>query len=224
MMFRAICSKEFYKIRWMWCILLLLNMGVSLYVLISVRRLFLLDHPEIVWYRVLHLGQTCFDDFRFLPLLSGVLLACFQFLPEIRQERLKLSLHLPISPRRLIFYHVGVGLLSLGLVLVPMAGFLWGITWVYFPGEMITTAMVTAAPWILGGAAAYLGGTLVLLEPNVRLKACNALIGAAVTGIYFFRAAPGAYANVLPVLMVPLLLMFMAVLYPAFRFRYRRTH
>ncbi len=219
----AVFSKEFYKIRWMWCILLVLNIGVSANVWMSTRRLFILDHPEVVWYRVIHLGQMYFENFRFLPLFSGILIACFQFLPEMWEERLKLSLHLPISAPRLIFYHLAVGFVSLVLVLVPMLGFLLWTTIYYFPLQMLTTALLTCTPWFFAGIAAYLGGALVLMEPNLRLKAANGLVSAAVTGLYLFRAEPGAYAHHLPLLFLPLVLMALSVLYPAFRFRYRRA-
>jgi hypothetical protein len=219
----AIFSKEFIKLRWMWLALLGLNGLLMAYIFVTTRQLFILDHAEMVWYRVLDLGQIHYDPLRYAPILTGLLLGGIQYLPEMRDERLRLSLHLPISPHLLILAHLLVGLVALGLVGLLDLVALALITARYFPTEAVLIALLTALPWGMAGAVAYLGVTLGLLEPSYKLKLFNMTISAGVVGMFLHPAEPGGYLYVLLYLPLPVLLMIPAVLLPAYRFRYRKV-
>ena len=223
MLLKPIYYKEFLKIRWLGLTLLALNGLLMVYIYIETRRLFVLDHAEIVWYRVMHLGQIHYGLLKYVPLITGLLLAGIQYLPEMVGERLRLSLHLPVSPHRLIMAHVLVGLTAVGLIVALNLGGLALITARFFPAEAVTTAVMTALPWTLAGLAAYLGVTLGLLEPSYRIKLFNLAIAAGVAGLFLQPAEPGGYVYILVKLALPLLLMIPAVLLPAYRFRYRRV-
>nr|WP_320014506.1 hypothetical protein [uncultured Desulfobacter sp.] len=220
-MIQAIFRKEFFKIRMLTLLTLVVHICILLYIYVSTRRLFILDHPEVVWYRVLHLGQIYYGLLKYIPLLSGILIACFQFLPEMWGERFRLSLHLPVPPAFVALSHLLVGMsVYCALALVDLCG-LGLITGLFFPWQGIKISLLTALPWTMAGAAAYLGMALSLLEPDFRLKAVNLIIGAGVTGLYLQNVDSGAYGPSLVLLIVPLVLMMPAVLLPVFRFRYR---
>jgi len=222
-MIQAIFRKEFFKIRRPGLLVIAAHICILLYLYVGTRRLFMLDHPEVVWYRVLHLGQIHFGLLKYIPLLSGILIACFQFLPEMWGERFRLSLHLPVPPGFVALTHLLVGLtVYCAMALADLFG-LGLITSLFFPWQGIKISLFTALPWTMAGAGAYLGMALALLEPNFRLKAVNLLIGAGITGLYLQTVDPGAYEPCLALLSVPLALMMLAVLLPVFRFRCRRV-
>ncbi len=222
-MLRPIFYKEFIKIRWPWLTLAVLNSLLLGYIFLETRHLFTMDHAEIVWYRVIHLGQAHYLHLKYAPALTGLLLAVFQYLPEMTGERLKLSLHLPVSPHLVILAHVCAGFFSLGVILaVDMLG-LAALTAVYFPAEVVATSLWTAFPWCLAGVAVYLGCTLALLEPGYFFKLFNLAVGAGVAGLFLAPADPGAYVPAVGLLALLLALMIPAVLLPAYRFRYRRV-
>jgi hypothetical protein len=223
-MLKSIFLKEFFKIRRLWLIIFSMNLALTAYIFISTRQLFILDHPEVVWYRVLHLGQIHFENLRFAPLLSGILIACIQYLPEMREERLRLSLHLPISPHMLILAHALVGLTAFGTIALADLASLWVITALYFPKEGVITTLITAMPWIMAGVAAYLGGALTLLEPGYPRKILNFIVAAGVAGLFLQKHDPGSYAPSLFWLILILVPMTLSLLLPAYRFRYRRTN
>ncbi len=223
MLLKPIYYKEFLKIRWLWLTLLALNGLIMACVYVKTRRLFMLDHAEIVWYRVMQLSQIHYSLLKYAPMITGLLLAAIQYLPEMVGERLRLSLHLPVSAHRLIMAHVLVGLTALGLAIGLDLIALALITGRFFPAEAVTTALFTALPWCLAGMAAYLGVTLALLEPVYRLKIFNLAIAAGVAGLFLRPAEPGGYFFQLANLALPLLLLIPAVLLPAYRFRYRRV-
>ena len=200
----------------------LANVGVAVYVFVHTRRLFVLDHPEIVWYRVLHLGQINYEDFKYIPLLSGIIISVIQFLPEMWEQRLRISLHLPVSSTKLIFTHLFIGLVALCLAVFPSVAALIWMTVIYFPSETLLTVVQTTFPWFLAGVAAYFGGTLVLIEPNLKFKTFNMIISAGVAGLYLQWAEPGQYSGIIHWFLIPIFLMLLSVLLPAYRFRYRR--
>ena len=222
-MILAVFRKEYYKIRRLWFMVLAMNLAVCVHLWMTTRRLFILDHPEVVWYRVLHLGQIHYDSLVYVPVITGILVACIQYLPEMWGERLKLSLHLPMSPHILILIHVWVGLVALVLALLPdMATLVW-VTGQYFPIQAVATSVQTALPWFMAGIAAYLGATLVILEPHYKRKGFNLALGAGCIAIYLKPAEPGSYAHITLFLLIPLICMAVSVLLPAFRFRFRRA-
>ncbi len=222
-MLRAIFIKEYCKIRRFWLLLLLLNLAVSLQMVAGVRSFFLSEHAEIAWYRVIQLGNLYCEQLRFLPLVSGILLGVFQFLPETRDNRLRLGLHLPITPQRLILCHLAAGWVMLSGVLMPDILLLAGVTWYWFPPRWPLTLFFTVLPWFLAGVSGYLGSVLVLVEPDLRLKGCNAVVAAGVSGCYLVQQTPGAFQEDALLLVLPLMLMVPAVLYPTLRFRCRRS-
>lgn len=203
--------------------LLAVNTILMAYIMIATRQLFIVDHAEIVWYRVLHLGQIHYDRFTYAPLFTGLLTGCIQYLPEMWGERLRLSLHLPVLPHRLILTHAAIGLCAFGVIMLLDLGLLTLITIMYFPAEAIYGMMLTTLPWCIAGVVAYFGVTMGLLEPNYRLKVFNLVISAGMISIYLLPAVPGGYEKIFAWLILPVLVMVPAVLLPAYRFRYRRA-
>jgi hypothetical protein len=220
---QSIFFKEYLKIRLSWLTLIILNALLMIYIYMETRQLFSMDHAEVVWYRVLHLGQIHFSPLKYAPLITGLLLACIQYLPEMSGERLRLTLHLPVSPHRLVMAHILVGLTALGLTIALNLIALSVITARFFPAEGVMTALLTVLPWCLAGVAAYLGVTLGLLEPSAKVKIFNLALTAGVANLFLYPADPGGYRPILLQLFLPLLLMIPAVLLPAYRFRYRKV-
>ena len=61
-------------------------------------------------------------------------------------ERLRLSLHLPISPHLLILGHVAVGLIATGIILFLDMAVLTYIVALFFPIEVICNVLLTVLP------------------------------------------------------------------------------
>lgn len=221
-MFGSLLHKEWVKLRMLWLAALVVNLGVVTYVFVAMRKLFRLDHAEMVWYRVIHLGQMFYDPFMYVPLLTGLFLATTQFLPEMRNQRFRISLHLPVPTFQIVLGHVLVGLVMLLAILCADCLLLWSATLTHFPWEIANRTLLTILPWCLAGITGYLGGTLVLLEPAWKLRFVNALVAAGISAMLLQKASPGAYAHVLAPMALLVLLFMPSVLLPAYRFRYRR--
>jgi len=220
---KAILYKELLKIRWLWLTLLAANALLMVYIFIETRQAFTLDHAEIVWYRVMHLDRIYYGGLMYAPLLTGLLVGCIQYLPEMAGERLRLSLHLPVSPHKLVMAHVLTGLIAVGSVIALDLVALAALSARFFPAEAVRASLVTAMPWGLAGLSAYLGVTLCLLEPNYKRKIFNLAVAAAVTALFLKDADQNACLPALAVAWIPVALMIPAVLLPAYHFRFRRV-
>lgn len=220
---RAVAYKEAVKLRVPWIVLLCCNAAFLAWLFVDVRGLFRFDHPEIVWYRVVGLGQAHYAPARLIPLLSGLVFACMQFLPEMRDERLRLSLHLPVSSGSVVLAHLVAGTAGLAVLYLGDTLFLVWLTFFYFPCEAVNTMLLTFAPWLLAGLTGYLGVTLALLEPMLKLRVFNLALTAGLVMPLLETAPPGAYARALPYFLLIPPLLLLAVQLPAHHFRHRRS-
>jgi len=221
--FGRILYKERVKLRRGWYLLALFNLLAVARLYVETRHLFRMDHAEIVWYRTIELGHIYYESLRYLPLFSALILAVIQFLPEMRDERLRLSLHLPVRAHSIIFSHLLVGSVLLAALMALSAGGLVLVTRLYFPGEIVYSALMTSAPWFLAGLCAYLGTALAMLEPGLKLRIFNLLLSAGLLAPLLLKAVPGAYAPALPRLLLLPPLLLAAALLPAYHFRHRKA-
>lgn len=221
--FSGVFFKEAMKLRTGWIVLTALNLAVMARIYVSTRQLFRLDHAEIVWYRVMGLGQIPYGDYRYIPAITGAAFACLQFLPEMRGERFRLSLHLPVPENTLIIAHLFAGLCGLAAICLADALSLVWLMGEYFPRETVSASLLTMAPWILAGFTAYLGVTLALLEPSLKLRLATLLLTFGLAAPMLEDALPGAFAPSLPVFACAPLLLLLASLLPAYNFRHRRV-
>lgn len=221
--FRGVFFKETMKLKTGWIVLAVLNLAVMARLLLTTRHLFRLDHAEIVWYRVMGLGQLPYDDFRLIPLITGTAFACLQFLPEMRGERFRLLLHLPVPENTLIIAHLLAGLTGLAVICLADAVCVFSLMARYFPRETVFASLLAIAPWLIAGLTAYLGVTLALLEPNLTLRMATILVTAGLAAPMLEDALPGAFLPALPVLCCVPVLLLAASLLPAYNFRHRRV-
>ena len=221
--FKRILYKERLKLRRIWPVLAGFNLLAGLYLFVETRHLFRMDHAEIVWYRTIELGHIYYGMLRYVPAATGLLLAVSQFLPEMRDERLRLSLHLPVRAHTMILSHMLVGSVLLAALTTVSAAALAAVTGIYFPRELVELALATAAPWFLAGWCCYLGAALALLEPGLKLRIFNLLLTAGLAAPLLAQAGPGVYADAFPRLLLLPPLLLGAVLLPAHHFRHRRV-
>jgi membrane protein len=136
----------------------------------------------------------------YIPLIIGILLAIVQFVPEIQQSRLKLTLHLPYPHYRIIAVMLLYGI----LVLLVCFVFNFIFMSVYFigilAGELVKHILMTALTWYIAGFTGYLLTAWICLEPTWKRRILNIVIAVCVLRVFFLSAVPEAYNSFLPVL------------------------
>jgi hypothetical protein len=219
-MIRASFLKDWLKIRWVWLGMLALHLGMLGYLFLDMRHQFQVEHSEMIWYWAFELRRLLYDQVRFLPLATGIVIAAAQFGPEMIGGRFRLSLHLPVRNDVLVLASVGFGALMGGLTALLDAVGLYWIVSLWFPQEAAVSAVLTALPWFLGGWVAYFATALVLLEPTPIRRLIWLGIGAGFLGLLFGHRGYQEYDRIMPILMLAAAFFVPAVILPAHRYRH----
>jgi len=217
----AVFLKEWLKIRWAWLGLLGVNLAVLAYLFVEMRHQFQVEHSEMIWYWVFELRRLLYTEIKYLPALTGLVIAAAQFVPETSGGRFRLSLHLPVRGDLLVWGWVGFGALMGGLLALLDAGALYLIVGTWFPHEGAVSAVRTALPWLLGGWVAYFATALVLLEPQPLRRLVYLGIGAGFLALLYQERGYQEYDQVIGWLTLAALLLVPAVVLPAHRYRHR---
>jgi hypothetical protein len=217
----SIVMKEWLKIRWYWFFALVLNLGVLAYLFVDLRHQFQVEHSEMIWYWSFELRRLLYTPIKYLPALTGVMLAVAQFGPEMVNGRFRLSLHLPIRNDLLVWSWVLFGAVMSGVLAVIDAIGLYLIVLQWFPHEAAVSAVLTAIPWFQAGWIAYFGATLVLLEPQPMRRLTYLGISVAFLALLYLEKGYQEYDQVVVSFALVGMLFFPAVVLPAHRYRHR---
>jgi hypothetical protein len=194
-MVRAIVFKEWLKIRWTYVAAVLLFAGVILNIALDIRRDMNFNAPMAVWSAVVFMGYQFYHLLCYVPLLIGIAVGVAQFVPEVLQSKLKLALHLPIRENSAMLQMVGVGLLAIvALFLVALLAVAL-ITVHYFPVEVLSSVLITVAPWFLAGIGAYLVVATVITEPRWIQRVILILLGYGALSPLFVGGQYEAYRH-----------------------------
>ncbi|MFA6618337.1 MAG: hypothetical protein WCT23_04640 [Candidatus Neomarinimicrobiota bacterium] len=101
-----------------------------------------------------------------LPLITGLVFALLQFVPEMTNKRMRLSYHLPISEKKLLLSSVGIGYIFLLAEIIFLFFGLWLVVSLTYPTEIVSKALMSSIPWFLGGSAIYFMASFIILEPS----------------------------------------------------------
>lgn len=197
-----------------------LFVGFVVYTFINTAQMFRVSGAVEVWNTIITKDMPLLSGaMQWLPALMGLMLALSQFVPEMTNKRLKLTLHLPLRENRILstmlVYGVSVLLVVFLLVYASLAiGFS-----TYYPSEIIMGMVWASLPWFLGGLCSYLMGVWVCLEPVWRFRIFYAVAGVCLCSLFFIKAGSGAYIPMLPYLIVFTIVCFTFPFYSAARFK-----
>ena len=137
-MLKALIYKEWLKIRWAalitLAVFLLVLVKMTLYMSYTIR----IVGANSFWNDVFIRGLLYFDDLLYIPVVTGIVIAAFQFFPEITENRLKLTLHLPMRENSILM-HMAIMGASVVLSITALSYLvLCIITVFYFPSLVLT--------------------------------------------------------------------------------------
>ena len=165
---KAIFYKEWIKThRYFWLALIVSSVFV-IYALLQLQRVIGFKGVEHLWEILLSRETVFIELLTYVPLAIGVLLALVQFVPEIQQKRLKLTLHLPYPQRSMIGLMLAAGLVQLGIIFVLNYLTLWAYLQSILAPELVARILLTSLPWYLCGITGYLFAAWICLEPTWR--------------------------------------------------------
>ncbi len=218
-MIKAIFYKEWIKIRRFYLVCAVVVLGFTLFSVFRVDRIADFRGVEHIWEILLEKDSVLIEMLQYLPLLCGILLAIVQFVPEMAQKRLKLTLHLPFPQNRMILLMLSVGASALLLLFALQAI----IIYLYFShilvNELISRILLTAAPWFIAGMTAYFCTVWICLEPTWKWRIAEALTATGLCRIFFLSQMPQAYDGMLIWLLIITAFTLTAPLLSIWRFR-----
>ena len=133
--------KEWLKTRWYATIALLLSLGTVIYIFISIRSdLNLLGAPQYFSSLILE-KSIFFGKFKYIPIITALLIGLSQFVPEVTDKRIKLSLHLPMENTTVIYSMVLFGFAIITAIQLISVLLLTLFMSVYFPSEIIIPSL-----------------------------------------------------------------------------------
>ncbi len=217
----AVFYKEVIKTRYMMLLLFAANMLYMVWNFIVLRRLFMQDHSEVVWYRTVNLGQIPYDGMMFVPFITAVIYCIFQFLQEMRDGRIRIALHAPCDSSLVVLLHALFGMVFLTVIFACDALILYTSIINYYPPEVGVSALITILPWFIAGFYVYLGGAFVMLEPQPKRKILAAIVCLGLCIPLFLYKSAGFYVDVLPYFILLIPIMFYSIALSADDYRNR---
>ncbi len=169
--------------------------------------------------RILFERHIFYSLLKYIPLVSGVMTGVSQFLPERVDNRIKLTLHLPLKEEVMGLVMILFGALALITVYAVMAGMFLLAGSFFFPKEILVVSLLTIMPWCIAGFGAYFLTALVIFEPLVRCRITYAIIGCVFTSVFFLHWRAGAYIHAIFPLTILVAVSSISVLFALLRYR-----
>ena len=195
---KAIFYKEWIKSRTFLLALVLVFAGATAYTLLNLAKVVQFNGGSAVWTALIQRDTVLIESLKYLPAVAGALLAAVQFLPEILQKRIKLTLHLPYPQGKMLFMMYAYGIAVLLIVFACQAAVTSAVLSKWIVCELNARIMATAAVWYLAGLATYIWVAAICLEPTWKIRIVLIVILAALLDIMFLSKVPESYNSFLP--------------------------
>jgi hypothetical protein len=218
-MWKSIVYKEWLKIRWFLIGFTVLGIAGIGYLFLKVQHGFTFQGGTSFWYNILFMGLQFFGFFKYFPLFGGLLIGVAQYFPETINKRIKLTFHLPLKENNVLLMMHTFGVVCLVLSYMLLLGVFITLSSIYFPSQMVFDSIVTIIPWFLAGVVAYFFVALIVLEPVWMYRLLYAMVAVSFVNIYIKSPVIAAYGPAITGLLVLTILMSIALLFPAYRFR-----
>ena len=218
-MYQSLFYKEWIKTRKIIGLLVVIFIGLISYIFIEILQQLRTSGAVNFVESVVQKDILLLPLIKYLPVLSGILLAISQYTPEMQNKRLKLTLHLPMSESSIVSAMVGYGfIVMLSLLAVSFAILLIGLG-ILFPAEIVCANFLSALPWFLAGFAGYLLATWVCLEPVWKYRVFNSIPGIAILSFFFISTKSGGIVTFLPELVTVIVASLLFGYYSVARFK-----
>lgn len=179
----------------------ILGVFVLVFAVVSVYTFINLDHDirlagaESSWYGYIFQNLSLAPLFAWIPVLAGLAVALAQFVPEMTNKRLKLTLHLPASETHIMCNMLLYGAVALLLLYAVFEVVMAVGMSFYFPSVLVGRMLCQHLPWLSAGIAAYGFTAWVCIEPQWKQRVWNVLIALAGLSVLFLSLVPGIYVH-----------------------------
>jgi len=215
----SLIYKEWKKTNYYILSILIVGLLFEAYLCLEILRSVRMVGMPHVWDVIINRNAFLFDGIKFFSLSIGVVLGLAQYLPEIKDKRIKLSLHLPLPEHKIIFTMVIYGQIVMILFSFIFMGFILLFTSFYFPCEIVTSVLLTILPWFLSGIVVNNLLAWICIEPTWKRRIFNIILSFIIINLFFISDYPSSYVNILIYIWIIIPLLIPSVLISVYRFK-----
>lgn len=213
--------KEWLKTRWFAFFAVVLGLAVVAYIFLDVNSNVRLKGsfnylmsvfygiPQANYYKQL---------IQYIPLLMAVCIGLSQYVPEVLEKRIKLTLHLPVRNTVAIYLMLVYGFLLLLISYGIVFGTFFYLNNQYFMFEESRAVLISMTPWLLGGVAAYFMISMIAMEPNQLYQALYAVVAYYLVKQFYIGMLHADTRHIIGALAVMAVVPCAALLYTSYRF------
>jgi len=218
-MYKAILFKEWIKIKWVVVGFAATCLAALIYIGLDCRHSIEMSGAIKIWLFVIQRKNLYHSLLKYIPLFAGIALAVAQFVPEMTKNRFRLSFHLPIDEKKMLLFMVLIGLLTnlLVYILIIVGLIISGST--FYPREIVSSSLITSAPWLLAGIAGYLATSMIVIESNWMHRIILSIISIAYFNLLFLENGYNEYRFSFLYYFIVAILFFITILFPGYRLR-----
>ncbi|PID89455.1 MAG: hypothetical protein CSB01_01805 [Bacteroidia bacterium] len=190
---KALLYKEWKKTKIATLCIAMTGVLLLVYIFLKLNRSIRFAGMEHLWDVIVNRNQFMFRDLKYFAPFAGLGLGLAQFIPEIIQKRIKLTLHLPMKETEIVAIMLFYGLMALFSLFVFQLGAISVFAKLHFPYEFIENILLTLAPWYLSGITIYIFVAMICLEPSWKRRVYNTLLAVGTMPFFYISDFPGAY-------------------------------
>lgn len=218
-MINSIFYKEWIKTRRVLFLAIIVFACFIIYTFINVGQIFRVSGAVAVWTDTMLKDISLLPKMEWLPLIFSILFGASQFVPEMVNKRLKLTLHLPLPENKIMYAMLFYGIICLLLLYAAIYAVLIIGMGMYYPAEIVLSMFKLSLPWFLAGLIGYLFVAWICLEPVWRQRIFNSLIAICAINFFMIAAKSGAYVTFIPYLVVLIIVAYTFPFYSMSRFK-----
>jgi len=192
-MIKSIFTKEWLKVKFYFYFLFATSFIILAYFAFNLNFDFATIEPEsMMWYRFIQIEQKPYFYLVYFYLIIGAIIAFSQFLPEIIQKRIKLTLHQPLAVSSIANFHLLFGMIILCILFIFLSLSLLIITSLYYPKEIIQIILEDTIAYSFASILLYILLSSLIIEQNKKVQILKAII----TALFLFTFIKEKYAYI----------------------------
>ena len=148
-----------------------------------------------VWYGCLFQGTSVAPWMMYLLPLAGIALGVVQYVPEMTQKRLKLTLHLPAGETQIMASMLWYGFSVVLLLCLLLSLVLSAVVRLFLPSEIVGMMLQQLLPWMVTAVAGYGFTAWICIEPQWKQRMLCIVVSVKLLSMLFVSSYPGAYSQ-----------------------------
>lgn len=210
--------KEWLKTKWFVLVSLLLGIGVILYMFIDLNSNIINQEgaSSYMYYWLIRGGKDYYSVFKYVPIAVALLIGIAQYMPEVLQKRIKLTLHLPTNETLTLYTMVLYGFLVMLALMIIFLTVFFSFNLYFMTKEVHVMALESLTPWVMGGMVTYFFVAMIAMEPRWKFRFIYAIVVYKVVDLYLQHMN---FQGIYPLLLIIFIIASVSMIYTANRFK-----